>query len=63
MKPDGPKYLGKYTLQFHAVLNESGAIMYADRELPSHRIKFSIVGKTYSIVNKIVGTDNIENNQ
>lgn len=39
------KNLGAHTIELHAVLNESGATTYAGRELPSHKIKFTIVGE------------------
>ena len=38
------KNLGNYTLQLQVVLNESGDNMYAGKELPSSRIKFSVTG-------------------
>ncbi|BFZ21319.1 hypothetical protein BsWGS_24357 [Bradybaena similaris] len=42
-KMDSAKNLGNYTLQLHAVLNESGNNMFGGKELPSHRIKFSVI--------------------
>ncbi|CAH1772323.1 unnamed protein product, partial [Owenia fusiformis] len=41
-KMENVKNLGSHTLILQAVLNESGANMFAGRELPSHRIKFSV---------------------
>ncbi|XP_025090642.1 structural maintenance of chromosomes flexible hinge domain-containing protein 1-like isoform X1 [Pomacea canaliculata] len=42
-KMENMKNLGAHTIELHAVLNESGATTYAGRELPSHKIKFTIV--------------------
>ncbi|XP_059139967.1 structural maintenance of chromosomes flexible hinge domain-containing protein 1-like [Physella acuta] len=41
-KMDSAKNLGNYTLQLNTVLNESGNVMFAGRELPSHIIKFTV---------------------
>ncbi|CAL1539296.1 unnamed protein product [Lymnaea stagnalis] len=41
-KMDSAKNLGNYTLQLNCVLNESGNVMFAGRELPSHKIKFTV---------------------
>ena len=38
------KNLGSYTLQLQVVLNESGDNIYAGKELPCHRINFSVTG-------------------
>lgn len=44
LSTDSAKNLGNYTLQLYAVLNESGNNMFGGRELPSHKIKFSVNG-------------------
>ena len=42
---DCTKNLGAYTIQLNAVLNESGNTNFAGKELPSHKIKFTVNGK------------------
>ncbi|KAL3892332.1 hypothetical protein ACJMK2_004548 [Sinanodonta woodiana] len=41
-KMENIKNMGNYTLQLQVVLNESGGNTYAGKELPSHKIKFSV---------------------
>ncbi|KAK3701990.1 hypothetical protein RRG08_017880 [Elysia crispata] len=41
-KMDCTKNLGAYTIQLNAVLNESGNTNFAGKELPSHKIKFTV---------------------
>ena len=50
------KNLGNYTLQLQVVLNESGEHVYSGKELPSHKLKFSITGMTFrSYMSRLVG--------
>nr|KAI8727589.1 structural maintenance of chromosomes flexible hinge domain-containing protein 1-like; partial [Biomphalaria glabrata] len=42
-KMDSAKNLGNYTLQLNTVLNESGNTLFAGKELPSYKIKFSVI--------------------
>ncbi|XP_041360659.1 structural maintenance of chromosomes flexible hinge domain-containing protein 1-like [Gigantopelta aegis] len=41
-KMENIKNLGPHTLQLQTILNESGQTTYAGRELPSHRIRFTV---------------------
>ena len=42
---DCTKNLGAYTIQLNAVLNESGNTSFAGKELPSHKINFTVNGE------------------
>ncbi|XP_071103421.1 structural maintenance of chromosomes flexible hinge domain-containing protein 1-like isoform X1 [Haliotis cracherodii] len=41
-KMENVKNLGPHTLQLQTVLNESGATMFAGKELPSYKIRFTV---------------------
>ncbi|KAH9491932.1 Structural maintenance of chromosomes flexible hinge domain-containing protein 1 [Bulinus truncatus] len=42
-KMDSAKNLGNYTLHLNTVLNESGNTTFAGKELPTYKIKFSVI--------------------
>jgi hypothetical protein len=52
------KMLGSYTIVLQTVLNESGAANYADQQLPSHKLRFTIVGKSQQQQQQITPTKN-----
>lgn len=39
--------LGTYTLSLNAMINDTNATVFGDKELPSYKLNFTVTGKKY----------------